>query len=303
MDAAAPLLTVLARALGREEGEPVAREAAERLLAITRAAAAAWPGVALDPTDLVVYLAERLDGHDSIDDAVARIERLHTSDLLLACAAAKGDRRAIAVFDEQLMAQVRQHVRRICRDGDDVDEVAQILRSRLLVQSGDEKPRILSYGGRGPLGGFLRVVAVRVARDLHRGRAASVRSDAPADDEQAPEGPAPLDPELAVMKAKYGHHFRLALDEALGALPDRERNILAMSVVDGLSTDAIGALYRVNGSTVRRWLTQARERVLADVRERLKVTLNIHSTEFESLMALVRSQIDLNLSQLLVRGR
>jgi RNA polymerase sigma-70 factor (ECF subfamily) len=298
MDSTARLLKALARALSRD-GEEAEADTAKKLVDLVDVAKGAWPDVELDPEELVVYLAERLDGHASLEDAVAKLERLHVGDLYLACACARGERRAVAAFDEQLLSQVAQHVRKVCQADDDVDEIRQILRTRMLVNTGDDKPRILSYGGRGPLGGWLRVAAVRVAQDLRRSRGAAPETD--AGDETRPAEAAPMDPELAVMKARYGHHFRSALHDVLAGLPDRERNILAMSVIDGLSTDAIGALYRVNGSTVRRWLAQARERVLEEVRARLKTTLNIRPTEFDSLMVLVRSQIDLNLSQLLLR--
>ena len=301
MDPGTKLLNALARALSRE-GESAARETEGRLADLVALAAAPWPGVELAPEELLTYLAERLDGHDSLEDAVARLERLHVGDLYLACASAKGDRRAVAAFDDRFLSQVTQHVRKVCSADDDVDEIRQILRTRVLVGGGSDKPRILSYAGRGPLGGWLRVAAVRVARDLRRSRGALPEGE-PGDGEERTDATAPIDPELAVMKARYGHHFRAALEEVLASLPDRERNILAMSAIDGLSTDAIGALYRVNGSTVRRWIAQARERVLEDVRARLKTALNIRPTEFDSLMVLVRSQIDLNLSQLLVRSR
>jgi RNA polymerase sigma-70 factor (ECF subfamily) len=303
VDSGPNLLKALARALSRErEEEPAGREIEVRLADLVARAARPWPDIEVDPEELVAYLAERLDSHDSLEDAVARLERLHAGDLYLACASARGQRRAVAAFDEQFLSQVALHVRKVCSADDDVDEIRQILRTRVLVGSNDDKPRILTYAGRGPLAGWLRVAAVRVARDLRRSRGAMPDGEQ-ADGEERADPIHPMDPELAVMKARYGHHFRTALKEVLAGLPDRERNILAMSVIDGLSTDAIGALYRVNGSTVRRWLAQARERVLEEVRARLETTLNIRPTEFDSLMTLVRSQIDLNLSQLLVRSR
>jgi RNA polymerase sigma-70 factor, ECF subfamily len=271
-----------------------------QLLALVAAAKSAWPEVDLDPEDFMRYLAERLDGHDSLEDAVARAQRLATNDVYLACACAKGIARAVSCFDESFLSHMAKHVRKLCDADDDVAEVQQILRTRMLVASGNDKPRILGYAGRGPLGGWLRVAAVRAARDLRRSRGATADPDETS-------GPAsleaiqPMDPELAVMKARYGHHFRTALKNVLERLPDRERNILAMSVIDGLSTDAIGALYRVNGSTVRRWLGQTRDNVLEGVRSALKADLNIRQTEFDSLMGLVRSQLDLNLSQVLRR--
>jgi RNA polymerase sigma-70 factor (ECF subfamily) len=258
----------------------------------------AWPGVALDPVEFVVYVGARLEAHASLADAVEKIGRLHLGDLTLACACAKGDRSAVGAF-EGLLADLSPHLRKVC-SADDADEVRQILRERMLVRAGDDDgPRILKYGGRGPLAGWLRVSAVRAARDLKRGRGALPAIEA-SDALDLSDGGPPLDPELAVIKARYGQHFRAVLREVLAQLPDREKNILAMSVIEGLSTDAIGALYRVNGSTVRRWLAQARTLVLDEVRSKLRSTLNLPATELDSLMGVVRSQLDLNVSQLLV---
>jgi RNA polymerase sigma-70 factor (ECF subfamily) len=259
----------------------------------------AWPDLTATPEELVAYAAARIEQPTSLADAVGKLEALHVDDLYLACACTQGDPLAAAAFDEKVLAQIVVHVRKVCQADDDVDEIRQIIRTRMLLGTEQHPPRIASYGGRGPLAGWLRIAAVRVARDLRRASPAL----ADADDAEQPDTAHPMDPELALMKARYGHHFRAALNGVLAALPDRERNILAMSVIDGASTDAIGALYRVNGSTVRRWIAQARESVLAEVRARLEATLNIRPNEFDSLMVLVRSQIDLNLSQLLVRPR
>jgi hypothetical protein len=39
------------------------------------------------------------------------------------------------------MSHVAQHVRKVCQADDDVDEIRQILRTRMLVGSADDKPR------------------------------------------------------------------------------------------------------------------------------------------------------------------
>jgi RNA polymerase sigma-70 factor, ECF subfamily len=297
----AGLLEAFASAAGRSAEVPANPGLEVRLAALVAGAQDAWPELDLDPSGFVRYLADRLEGHDSLDDAIARADSLAAGDLFLAYGCSIGDPRAVSSFDERILSEMAKHVRRLCDADDDVDEVRQILRTRMLVARGEEKPRIMLYGGRGPLGGWLRVAAVRVARDLRRKQGATAPSgDA---DENSPESIQPVDPELAVMKARYGQYFQTALQEVLSKLPDRERNILAMSVIDGLSTDAIGALYRVDGSTVRRWMAQARTQVLDEVRASLKVVLNIRPTEFDSLMGLVRSQLDLNLSQVLRRVR
>lgn len=282
-----------------ERGEDVGDSAAREFAELVETARGAWPSIDVDLEDFVRYVGERVDRALTLEATMTAIEGLCLRDLYLACACARGDSRALAAFDEHMLAPIAKHVRRLCDADDDVEEVMQILRTRMLVHRGDEKARILSYTGRGPLAGWLRVAGVRIAHDLRRARGATVESSDP--NEPGPEEMTPVDPELAVIKARFGEPFRNALNDVLAELPDRERNILAMSIIDGLSTDAIGALYRVNGSTVRRWIAQARDRVLEGVRTRLKAELDLRSAEFDSLMGLVRSQLDLNLSQLLGR--
>ncbi|WP_395812894.1 sigma factor-like helix-turn-helix DNA-binding protein [Archangium minus] len=59
------------------------------------------------------------------------------------------------------------------------------------------------------------------------------------------------------------------LAEALAALPSRERTVLRLHLVEGLSLERIGTVYRTHKSTVSRWLARAREEVLAGTRSRL----------------------------------
>jgi RNA polymerase sigma-70 factor (ECF subfamily) len=267
------------------------------LSAVVDEARRAWPGVTVGAPELVAHAGAHLVRPASLPDAVEALERLCLGDLYLALACANGDRSAVAAF-EGLLGQLSPHLRKVCT-ADDVDEVCQIVRERMLVRSADEEPRILRYAGKGPLAAWLRVAAVRVAHDLKRSRGSIPDNEEP-DALELPGASPPLDPELAMIKARYGAQFRSALNEVLAQLPDREKNILAMSVIEGLSTEAIGALYRVNGSTVRRWLAHARDRVLDEVRTKLTHALDLRPTELDSLMGVVRSELDMNVSQLLV---
>jgi RNA polymerase sigma-70 factor (ECF subfamily) len=256
----------------------------DELLAVAREA---WPGLVVDDEAFCRHLEGRLP----------EVDPAHVGDLRLAFACARGDARALALLDEQLLLPLARSLRKICRSSDEVDEVRQLVRTRMLV--GDAgRPRILDYRGHGPLAGWLRVAAVRLARDLRRrdaSREAATSDQDPGDTEVADD---PRDPELALMKARYGRHFQEALQRVLADLPDRERNILAMSILDGVSTDAIGKVYGVDGSTVRRWVTRTRERVLLGVRAGLQDSLKLGVDELESLMGAVASDLDLNMSQL-----
>jgi RNA polymerase sigma-70 factor (ECF subfamily) len=117
----------------------------DRALALVAEGRAAFADVALDQTTFVRHL-ERHVGDD------AEPATLHAGDLYLACACAAGDPRALAHFERLYLTQLGAYVARIDRSADFLDELAQILRARLLLGSLDKPAPILGYSGRGPLG-------------------------------------------------------------------------------------------------------------------------------------------------------
>ena len=74
-------------------------------------------------------------------------------------------------------------------------------------------------------------------------------------------------------------------------------------MVEGLSIDEIGALFKVHRSTVARWIAGARQAVLAGARLRLRDELGLSAGEFDSLAGVVRSQLDLSVAKILVKSR
>jgi RNA polymerase sigma-70 factor (ECF subfamily) len=244
-------------------------------------ARAAWPQVVLDRS-----LYER---------HAAGFDPAPHPDLYLACACAHGDPVAIALFDAEVLAHVGEFVRRIDPTPEFRDEVKQALRARLLVGEDGQPPRISQYAGRGPLGAWVRVAAVRAALRLTRGR-----GDQPlplADERQlAATG---LDPEAALLHARHQADYQAALRDALAALTARDRSLLRMHFVDGLTIDRIGAIYRIHRATAARWLQAAREQLVDETYRRLGERLQLSPAELESLTALVHSQLHLSLSPLL----
>ena len=59
--------------------------------------------------------------------------------------------------------------------------------------------------------------------------------------------------------------------------------------------DQIGLLYRVHRVTASRWLAGARKAVLSHTRRLLTDQLDISAEEFESIVRLVQSQLDLSI--------
>jgi RNA polymerase sigma-70 factor, ECF subfamily len=216
----------------------------------------------------------------------------HAADTLLASACAKGDARAIDRFQKEFLSQVPAFIAHISQDSSFVDEVLQRLRERLLVGRPGHACRIAEYKGRGPLGGWLRVSAVRVALDLKREQLVprTGRADAQA---------IPHDIDIDLARRRDGAAFKEAMSEALLSLDPEERTILRLRYVDGLTVEKIGVIYGLHAATIVRRLSASRERVVARVRDLLFVRRKLRARDVDSLAALVESQLELSLTRIL----
>lgn len=216
-------------------------------------------------------------------------------DLYLACALSLGNEQACARVEREFFSALRSAIARVDSNEGFVDEVLQELRAKVLA---GERPRIAQYTGRGPLGAWLRVAATRLA--LEQTRARGRRKEQPLDfDERAPA--AASNPEQRLFREKYRAALEEAIATALAELGARDRNILRMHFVSGLNIDAIGKAYGVHRATVARWIARARG-VLLD-RTRTLVTSGsdaMSESDFESIVELVRSELDLHVSSVLM---
>jgi RNA polymerase sigma-70 factor, ECF subfamily len=214
----------------------------------------------------------------------------------LAEACARGDRSALATLEAQYLPRVRVVVERVDASAAFVDDALQVLRQKLFVAEGGRPPRIAEYAGSGPLLSWLRAAAVRTARNLKRPHA---REQAAEDDalEALPlSGPTP---EFALLLQRHRPAFKVAFRAALATLEPRERTLLKLQVVDGLSLERIGVIYAVNKSTVSRWLAKAHESLVDATKGRLAVDLGMSGGELESLVRAMRSGIELSVAALL----
>jgi RNA polymerase sigma-70 factor (ECF subfamily) len=212
--------------------------------------------------------------------------RVHDGDLELARACGRGDAAALERFEREFLNQVPLLLART--HAELADEVMQALRHKLFVDK-----KIDEYSGKGPLGGWLRVVAMRTAIDLRRDEKPRVELPRSLADQTLDS------PELAVIKERYLPELKAALSESLQRLTSEERNLLRLHLLDGLNLEQIAKLFAVNRSTVFRWLAATREKLFADARRHLREKLGVSDEEFDSLAQLVRSRLDLSLSEIL----
>jgi RNA polymerase sigma-70 factor (ECF subfamily) len=259
------------------------------------AARSAWDTFAVEDAQFVPYIAARVAASATPARSIAE---LHAADLYLACACVAQVSEALDAFESYLHGAAK-FIRHIDASPAFVDEVTQLVRSRLLVGQEGAPARLTQYGGRGPLSSWVGIAAQRTALSLVRGSHARLASN----DQVVEDFPVGSDPELDYLKVRYRNEFRTALSQSIALLPARDRVILRLHVVDHVSHDRIAVMYRVNQSTVTRWIAQARDAIARNTQRILRDRLHIDTAEFESLAALVVSQLDLSLGRLLDEDR
>jgi RNA polymerase sigma-70 factor (ECF subfamily) len=220
------------------------------------------------------------------------------SDQELAAACAAGSAPAVAALEAAHFGGLRLALRSMRLQPHQIDDVLQDLRADLFVPRDGRPARIGEYQGRGTLKSWLRVCATRLAlKHLRR-----ARGTAPgADDDALLEERAPADdPELACIKDSCREEFRAAFQDALSSLGERERALLRLYTVDGLSIDEIGAVYRVHRATAARWIASAEGTLLDRTRRALMDRGRIGRADCESMLRLVQSQLAATIRRRLV---
>lgn len=265
------------------------------LLDVIRAAQRAYPTIDLPLELFVAYLGDRISADVPLPLALRQV---HAADLYLACACARGDVRALAAFDERCLRGLDRSLFKMGIAPDMSSEIKQAIRTRVFV--GDQgHAEILDYSGRGDLRGWVRVMAIRMAL-RHKQRAR--REVLMEDDELLQRIVVSGDLESNHRKSVYRQEFRRAFEGALRALPGRERTILRQHYVDALTIDEIGGLYRVHRSTAARLVARARDLVLEATRARMMAQLGVQTRDLDSIIRMIRSQIEVSLRGL-ARGR
>jgi RNA polymerase sigma-70 factor, ECF subfamily len=254
------------------------------------AAAAAWPDVAVDRAELRRAIEAKLAG----DDPPPLVPDL-AIELHLAIACARGDAAAIGHFERRYLDVVAPALAHMKLPAATVDDVRAAVRDKLLLADGDRAPRILEYAGRGKLRGLVHVSAGRTAISILRqsDRELPVAGDDIAARLVSPEH----DAELALIKEQYRAAFATAFAEAARALDRRDRNLLRLHFLGGVTLEQLAAMYAVHRATVVRWLAAARERVFDGTRQRMGATIG--HDELDEVITLIQSRLDVSVRRLL----
>jgi RNA polymerase sigma-70 factor (ECF subfamily) len=228
-------------------------------------------------------------------DSLEALQRLALDDLFFAHACADGEPAALSRFESELMPVARAAIAKLCSQRPFVDELCQSVRTHLLLDKPKGRSRLLDYAGRGPLAGWVRVVAARLALTALRRQA----GEAPDDEVKPLVELATGTPELAMVRAEHQADVIAAMTAAFAQLELQDRNMIRMRSVDGRTMQEIADVYGINVATVSRRLLKAEKLLFRQTRRELSNRLRLSAAETESLLNALRSQLNVSLQTFL----
>jgi RNA polymerase sigma-70 factor len=254
-----------------------------------------WPQVEL-PADIFVRHFIQLWRKVATEEELAlRLERdtLDVEGMYLACACVYKIPKADQILEHEYFKKLRPLLRRLGLSEARVDEVLQMVRELLLMGTRESGPKLAGYTGSGRLMRWMETVAVRIVP-----KTGSSIPPMPGDSTLGALAWSGTDPELALIKSDYRREFRQALNDARATLSDRDHNLILFHYSHRMPTTQMGPIFGVDQSTISRRLKEARDKILRETKRLLKERLNLSSQEFESLMNIIWSNIDISLSQI-----
>ncbi len=284
------LATGLAEGLGVAT-ESVAGGLVEELRDAVAAARKEHPSLSVGDLPFARHVGSKLGD-------VQTLASMRVSELYFAFAVASKERTAVEAFETLYGSDIDRAVRKTIRDDATASDLAQQIRAKLLVGLNDSGPQLATYGGRGSLQGWLRIVASRTVVDAQRSASARPETSVEPEVMDVLEH-LPLDPSTQLLRHKYQDEVKGAMEAAFAALDDKQRRLLRGSLVQRLRTDDLGALFGVHRTTAARWLEDARLELVAGIHAELRSRLDAQDQTVRSLIDLVRSGIDVSIARLL----
>jgi RNA polymerase sigma-70 factor (ECF subfamily) len=253
---------------------------------------AAYPHLAVDAAAFAAHLARSA----ALSAGASGPADLFVEDLYLACACCERMAGAAETFQQRFGRAIRTALAALSGSPGFREEVEQQVYEDLLVGGARDRPRIGRYAGHGPLARWVAVVAQRAALMTLRSDASMARARDAAALERVESS---MQGETAFLKSEYGPVVNQAIAQALAELPARDRVVLHLNVVGGAGVTRLGKMYGVSASTISRWLARARDEILQKTHGLLCARLRLRPDEIDSLMALVASQLDISVTDLL----
>ncbi len=221
---------------------------------------------------------------------IQRLETLRAGELWLAAGCAAGNAKALATFESRFGSEIDRALARFAKAPASRTELHQQVRIRLMVAEPPEPARIRRYRGRGSLAAWVRTVAARVA--INWMRAEKRRRVDPL-----PSGLVEANPGFARLREERRDVFVASLREAFRGLSRRDRNLLRLRHLDGMTAVALARAHGVHESTMSRWLAAARQTMLDNFGRAALARLE-DSAVLPELLDAIRNRVDASLQGL-----
>jgi RNA polymerase sigma-70 factor, ECF subfamily len=228
-----------------------------------------YPTIQISYEDFQARIEEILPKGPSRSEAQSRIKTwvlIHYEDLFLAMGCSRQDKVSWEYFADEYIPLLRKFATQACSDSGEGEDLAQ----EIIVKMLKEGNRMSGYSGRGSLAGWLRATVAHAAVDrfrrasrlvsledsLHNGAPADWMGTGEADNEES-------------LDSRWGPIVSNALSESISMLAARDRLVLGLYYLRGISLLAIGRQFKIHEATVSRWI----ERLRRNIRKRLEIDL------------------------------
>jgi RNA polymerase sigma-70 factor (ECF subfamily) len=231
-----------------------------------------WPQIALDPQVFAAHLQAKRGA------TPLTTRELRVADLYLACACARRDPVAIALFEAGYFDEIRNVCARFPSLSVSTDDIRQRLREKLFLA---DPPSVAGYGGQGDLRAWFRAAVLHFVLNITSREA----RETPTRDcffeailDASPSA------EAAFLRRACRKEFEDAFAQAVTQLPDRERSLLRYTFNDKLTIDEVGAIFQVHRATAARWIQKAQLQLVESTRHALTARLGITPDEADSVV-------------------
>jgi RNA polymerase sigma-70 factor (ECF subfamily) len=102
-------------------------------------------------------------------------------------------------------------------------------------------------------------------------------------------------PESGVLQEQVGETLSSAMTTAALALTAKERTLLRLHFLEGMTLDELARTYASHASTVSRWLTDAKEHFLTVVRDEIGERSGMGRLAVDSLVRTMHGKLDISL--------
>jgi RNA polymerase sigma-70 factor len=208
--------------------------------------------------------------------------QLHHEDLFLAMSCSQGDRIAWEYFVDDYLPILRSFSKEACRFLHEPEEEAVEITSSF----SDDRRKLGEYDGRSTLGCWLRVACSHAAvMRYQKSKKGAVLAGQSASTAclQSAESKHDNEAKGSEPHAQYGPVLSRMLADEIGGLQPRDRLLLNLHCLEGISNNTISRQFHVQEATVSRWLAGLQKDIRKRIERELRNRHGLHSREIQSL--------------------